>query len=296
MRIARQLSKFFRGFSLVPYAFIGPSVLFLAAFIGFPLIYSFYLSFTTYNYAYDAFPAFNGLQNYIALLSDPTFLTALTNTLIFAVVYFSASIFFSFVIAVVINEIEKFQTFFQLSVYMPIIVPLSLAGVTFVWILDPTFGVANHLLKQLGITPVSWLSNSSYALFTLVGVKFWKFLGFSVIIFLAGLQSVPKRLYEAARIDGANFLQQTIHVTLPGIKSYVLMASLYQIIQAMKVFQLPFVMTRGGPGNATLTLYLYSWRSAFSYFDMGNAAAAAYITASMILILTAIANWLLGSE
>ena len=117
-----------------------------------------------------------------------------------------------------------------------------------------------------------------------------------MIIILAGLQSVPKRLYEAAKIDGANFLQQTIHVTLPGIKSYILMASLYQIIQAMKVFQLPFVMTKGGPGNATITLYLYSWRSAFSHFDMGNAAAAAYITSAIILSFTAIANWLLGSD
>ncbi len=296
IRIVKRFKNSLNGFNYIPYAFIGPSVLFLAAFIGFPLIYSFYLSFTEYNYAYDAFPAFNGLQTYISLLSDPSFITALTNTLLFAIVYFSASIFFSFVIAVIINEIDKFQTFFQLSVYMPIIVPLSLAGVTFVWILDPTFGIANHLLKQLGLSPVSWLSNSSLALFTLVGVKFWKFLGFSVIIFLAGLQSVPERLYEAARIDGANFIQQTIHVTLPGIKSYILMASLYQIIQAMKVFQLPFVMTKGGPGNATLTLYLYSWRSGLSYFDMGDAAAAAYITSAIILIFTAIANWLLGSD
>lgn len=286
----------FARFSMVPYAFMGPSLLFLVAFIGYPLIYSFYLSFTKYNYAYDKFPVFVGLQTYISLLQDGTFVTALLNTLIFAALYFTASIFLSFVIALVINEIDKFQTFFQLSVYMPIIVPLSLAGVTFVWILDPTFGIANFLLNHLGFSSVSWLSNTSLSLFTLIGVKLWKFLGFSVIIFLAGLQSVPKRLYEAARVDGANFIQQTLHVTLPGIKSYILMASLYQIIQAMKVFQLPFVMTQGGPGNSTLTLYLYSWRSAFSYFDMGNAAAAAYITSAIILAFTALANWLLSSD
>jgi ABC-type sugar transport system permease subunit len=275
---------------------MAPSVLFLLAFITYPLVYSFYLSFTRYNYVYDESSRFNGLQTYLGLFQDSSFMAALENTMVFALVYFFGVIIISFIIAVIINEIGRMQTFYQLSVYMPIIVPLSLAGVTFVWILDPTFGVLNFVLKQIGISPISWLSDSDYALFTLVGVKLWKFMGFSVIIFLAGLQSVPRQLYESAQLSGANFFQQTIHITIPGIKEYTLMASLYQIVQAMKVFELPFVATKGGPGNATLTLYLYSWRSAFSHFDMGNAAAAAYVTAAIILAATTLANRVLRSE
>jgi ABC-type sugar transport system permease subunit len=275
---------------------MAPSLVLLLGFITYPLVYSFYLSFTKYNYVYDKAALFNGLMTYVNLLRDETFLIALKNTMVFAILYFFGIIIFSFIIAVVINEIKRGQMFFQLSVYMPIIVPLSLAGVTFVWILDPTFGVLNFFLKQLGISPISWLSNSSYALFTLVGVKIWKFMGFSVIIFLAGLQSVPKGHYEVADINGANFLQKTFYITIPEIKEYTLMASLYQIVQGMKVYELPFVATKGGPGNATLTLYLYSWRSAFSHFDMGNAAAAAYVTAAIILVSTLFAKRILRSD
>lgn len=285
-----------KRFSFIPYFFMAPSIVFLLAFITYPLVYSFYLSFTEYNFVYDEVSRFNGLMTYINLLKDETFITALKNTMIFAALYFFGVIVFSFIVALVLNEIKRGKTFYQLAVYLPIIVPLSLAGVTFVWILDPTFGVLNFLLKQIGIEPISWLSDSSYSLFTLVGMKIWKFMGFSVIIFLAGLQSVPKGHFEAAEINGANFFQKTLYITIPEIKEYTLMASLYQIVQAMKVFELPFVATRGGPGNATLTLYLYSWRSAFSHYDLGNAAAAAYVTAAIILVTTMVAKRVLRSE
>jgi len=285
---------------LIPYIFVIPPFLFVAIFIAYPLGYSFFLSFSQYNYIYDQVPKLIGLSQYINLFkADNRFLTALFNTLVFGGVYFFSVMFFSLVIAFILNELTRGKFFFQLSTYLPIIVPLSLAGVIFVWILDPTFGIFNFLLKKLGfsqLSTINWLGNYDTALYALVVIKLWKFMGFTVVIFLAGLQSIPSSLSDAAKVDGANFFQEKLYVILPNLKEYTLIAALYSIIQAIKIFELPYVATGGGPGNATLTLYLYAWRVAFGYFKMGKASAIAYVTAGLIILLTMVVTWTLGER
>jgi len=285
---------------LVPYIFVIPPFLFVAIFIAYPLGYSFFLSFSQYNYIYDPAPKLIGLGQYIDLFRlDTRFLVALRNTLIFGGVYFSLVMVLSLIIAFILNELVKGKFFFQLSTYLPIIVPLSLAGVIFVWILDPTFGVFNFLLKKMGfsqLSTINWLGNYDTALYALIVIKLWKFMGFTVVIFLAGLQSISPSLSDAAKVDGANFFQEKLYIILPNLKEYILIASLYSIIQAIKIFELPYVATGGGPGNATLTLYLYTWRSAFGYFKMGKASAIAYVTAGLIILFTMVAIWTLGKR
>ncbi len=285
---------------MVPYIFLIAPFLFIAIFIAYPLGYSLFLSFSQYDYIYDAVPKFIGLAQYIDLFRlDERFLVALRNTLVFGGVYFSLVMILSLIIAFLVNEVIKGKFFFQLSIYLPIIVPLSLAAVVFVWILDPTFGIFNFLLRKMGFSRLgatNWLGNYDTSLYTLVVIKLWKFTGFTVLIFLAGLQSIPSTLSDAATIDGASFLQEKVYVILPNLKEYLFIASLYSIIQAVKVFELPYIATGGGPGNATLTLYLYTWRTAFGYFKMGKASAIAYVTAGLIILCTMVAFWTLGKR
>lgn len=284
---------------MVPYLFVVPAFLFVAVFIVYPLFYSILLSFTEYDYIYDKIPKFTGLGQYINLFSrDDRFWIAVKNTLIFGVLYFSIMMVFSLGIAIILDEVIVAKFFFQLSTYLPIIVPLSLAGVIFVWILDPTFGIFNFLLRQIGLTHLvtNWLGNYYTALYSLVVIKLWKFMGFTIIIFLAGLQSIPRTIYDAAKVDGANFLQEKLFITIPNLREYLLIASLYTLIDAIKIFELPYVATKGGPGNATLTLYFYTWRSAFGYYKMGKASAIAYVTAGLILLFSMIAVWTLSEK
>lgn len=277
----------------VAYLFLAPAFLFIVVFIAYPLVYSFYLTFTEYDFVYDSAPKWVGIKQYVSIWRDKNFISSLKNTLVFAVFYYAIVMFFSLIIAFIIDELGKGQTFYQLAVYLPIIVPLSLAGVMFVWILDPTFGVFNHILRSLGFEALgnkNWLADYSTALPAIVVITLWKYIGFNVIIFLAGIQSVGRSVIEAARVDGVSFFQEKFLVILPNIKIHLSMASLYSIVQAIKVFEVPYVTTRGGPGTATLTLYLYSWRTAFGYFKMGKAATIAYITAALIIFFSFLSN------
>jgi len=285
---------------IIPYIFVIPAFLFIAIFLAYPLFYSFFLSFTKYDYIYDQAPKFCGLLQYINLFTkDDRFWIALKNTLIFGVLYFSLIMVLSLIIAIMLNEIVKGKFFFQLSCYFPLIVPLALAGVIFMWILDPTFGIFNFLLRKMGflkLATINWFGNYDTALYSLVVVKLWKFMGFTIIILLAGLQGIPRSISDAAKVDGANFLQEKLYIIIPNLRGYIFIAALYSLIDAIKIFELPYVCTKGGPGNATLTLYFYTWRSAFGYFKMGKASAIAYITASLILLFSMIASWTVGKE
>lgn len=277
----------------IAYLFLAPAFLFIVVFIAYPLVYSFYLTFTEYDFVYDSSPRWAGVSQYVSIWQDKNFISSLQNTIVFAVLYYSIVMVFSLIIAFIIAELSKGQTFYQLAIYLPIIVPLSLAGVIFAWILDPTFGVLNHILRTLGFESLAtknWLSDYSTALPSIVMITLWKYVGFNVVIFLAGIQGVGRDILDAAKVDGASFFQEKVLVVLPNIKSYLAMASLYSIVQAIKVFEVPYVTTGGGPGTATLTLYLYSWRTAFGYYKMGKAATIAYITAVLIVCFSVLSN------
>ncbi len=289
-----------KGRTLIPYLFIGPAAVFLVVFITYPLLHSLYLSFTEFNFIYDERPAFVGLANYIRLFAvDDRFKAALKNTMRFALLYFVLVVVGSLLIAVLLISRLRWRDFFQMAVVMPIIVPLSLAGVMFTWIMNPTFGIFNFVMKEyLGMPGMArnWLGNPRTALYVLVLVSLWKFMGFTTIIFLAGLGSIPRDIYEAARIDGANWVQELIWVTIPNLKEAFFLASLYGIIQGIKVYELPYVVTGGGPGTATLTLYLYIWRAAFGYFDMGLASSVAYVTSALILMCSGLMLMVTGER
>lgn len=279
--------------------FLSPTMVFVIIFIAFPIFFSGYLSLTEFNYAADDAPRFIGLKGYYDILvKDGFFHTALLNQMKFAVAYFVAAFVISLVLAIFVNELKKGTQIFQVIFYMPMIVPLSLVGITFTWILQPDMGIFNLFLRKIGLESlaIDWYGEPSTALYALVVARTWKMIGFTLIILLAGLQGIAKSLRESARVDGANFVQEIWFIVLPNLKPYMLISGIWILINSLKVFVLPQVITQGGPGVSTLTLYLYSWKLAFERLDMGQASQVSYITAAIILILAWVLNKIFKPE
>lgn len=269
--------------------FLAPTLFFTLVFIAFPLIFSGYLSLSEYNYAVDPGPKFIGIKGYVdTIFHDPFFRDALINQVKFGIPYFIITFAASLGMAILINELTKGIHFFQVIFYLPMIIPLSLVGVIFAWLLFPDIGIFNHFLRIIGVRPwnIDWFADPSTALYGLVLAQAWKNIGFTLIIFLAGLQSIPRTLREAARVDGAGFFREVWSIVLPNLKPYLFICGVWILINSMKVFDLPRVVTEGGPGTSTLTLYLYSWKLAFERLQMGRASQVAYITAAIILLLS----------
>ena len=281
------------------YIFILPALLFMFIFLIFPLATSFYLSFTEYNYAYSDHPKFIALGNYLHLLQDANFVVALRNTMYYFSIFFPGLICLSLGIAILLNQKIRGTSFFTPALLLPTVVPLTLAGVAFIWILSENFGIVNHILKNvLGMSFLthSWLVERETAMISLAVVGLWKYTGFAMILFLAGLQAIPETLYDAAKMDGANSVQIFSRITLPNLKESFILVGIWGIIQSVKVFEQAFVMTKGGPGRTTLVLYLYAWKTAFRFFEMGYAASIAYIIGIIILVLAFINFALLKTE
>jgi len=269
--------------------FLAPTLLFTLVFIAFPLVYSGYLSLSQYHYAVDPGPKFIGFTGYIhTLFHDQFFYDALINQIKFGIPYFIITFLASLVLAILINELIHGVHFFQVIFYLPMIIPLSLVGVIFAWLLFPDVGIFNHLLRVLGIHNwnIDWFGSPGTALYGLVIAQAWKNIGFTLIILLAGMQGIPKSIREAAKVDGAGFMREIWYIILPSLKPYLFISSVWVLINSLKVFDLPKVVTEGGPGTSTLTLYLYSWKLAFERLQMGRASQVAYITAAIILLLS----------
>jgi ABC-type sugar transport system permease subunit len=279
--------------------FLSPTMIFVLIFIAFPVIFSGYLSLTEYNYAKDEAPVFIGLKGYFDMIvKDGFFHTALLNQMKFAVAYFVTTFLVSLVLAILVNELRLGTQIFQVIFYMPMIVPMSLVGITFAWILQPDMGIFNHFLRSIGMKSlaINWYGEPSTALYALVVARTWKMIGFTLIILLAGLQGIQRSLRESARVDGARFIQEIWYIVLPNLKPYMLISGIWILINSLKVFVLPQVITQGGPGVSTLTLYLYSWKLAFERLDMGEASQVSYLTALIILILTWVLNKIFKPE
>jgi ABC-type sugar transport system permease subunit len=281
------------------FIFLAPTLFFTLVFIAFPLFYSGYLSLCEYNYATDSGPKFIGLTGYIDTIShDQFFHDALINQIKFAIPYFVITFLTSLILAILINELTHGVHFFQVIFYLPMVIPLSLVGVIFAWLLFPDIGIFNHFLRILGIHQwnIDWFGTPGTALYGLVIAQAWKNVGFTLIILLAGLQGIPKSIREAAKVDGAGFMREVWSIILPSLKPYLFISSVWVLINSMKVFDLPKVVTGGGPGTSTLTLYFYSWKLAFERLQMGRASQVAYITAAIILLLAWGLNHLFRTE
>lgn len=230
---------------------------------------------------------FTGLDNYTRLLNDPIFHRAFFNTLTIFIMYVPILTILAVVLAVLLNSrLLRFKGLFRVSFFLPSVTSLVAASVIFVILLDSNYGLVNYLLTILGLEPVPWLNSGFWARISVVIVMLWRWTGYNMVIVLARLQNIPNELYEAASIDGASKLRQFFSITLPQLKSVILFVVVLSTIGAMQMFDEAFILTEGGPNNATLTITMYLYRKGFQYFDFGYASAVAYVLVVIIGILS----------
>jgi multiple sugar transport system permease protein len=277
-----------RGDGLTALVFVLPITLGILIFAVYPIVFSLYASFTRWNLLNP--PVWVGLDNYVTLFTkDPAFPQTLRNTLIFSICTVFIGAFLSLLVAMLLNKKIAGQNIFRALIFVPVIVPTAAAALTWGWLYDPSSaGIINACLKFIGIGPIPWLNNSHYALWAIIIEAIWAQLGFNTVIFLAGLQGIPQEYYEAAEIDGANSVNKFLHITLPCISPISFFILVTSIINAIQIFDIPWVMMNGGggPGNATQMIVMYLYFSAFRLQRMGLASAMGYVVFVAIMIIT----------
>ena len=266
-------------------AFVLPAVLFFALFHFYPMLRAFYLSLTTYNLLQP--PQFIGLRNYLNLLNDARFEQALRNTFVYMLGTTAPLWVLSLGAALLFTRRFRGKGFFQLLYFTPVI--LSGVPVAVVWrVLYHPEGLINRLLGLFGVSPLRWLTTAQLAPWAIILMTLWQEVGLYMVIFLAGLQDIPEELYEAARIDGAGRWASFWRITLPLLKPTSLFVMVISLIHAFQSFNYQYVMTRGGPSDATNVVALHIYNTSFTALRLGYASAMSLIMFAIIIILTLI--------
>lgn len=271
------------------YGFLSPWLLLFALFGLFPVIYSLYLSFLRYTMLNPEMQ-WVGINNYLEVLGDPEFLSALGHTFIFALGTIPFTTFFALVVALLINYKVPLKGLFRSGFFIPSVTSMIVIAIIFSYIYAPN-GFLNALLQRSGIAgrfnlpPVNWLMNTHTALACIMAMNVWSSFGYYAILYLAALQTVPEELYEVAVLDGANSLQKFFYITLPHLKQMTLFIMVINTIRTFQVFPEIYTMTRGGPMGATTTVVWQLYKEAFVYFRMGKASAIAYVLFIIITVL-----------
>ena len=273
-------------FRLTPYFFLIPAFVMLAVFFFVPFFQTLYLSF--FDYSKNIYsPQFVEWANYLYLIKNPQFLKTIVNTFYFLVLCVPFLVVFPLFLAILLNTKIKGKTLYKLIIYLPVVVSIVVAAIAFKWLYAPE-GLLNYLLSFLNISPLGWLSDPKFAMFSVALVTIFKGVGYYMMIYLAALMSVPKELYEAAEIDGASSFQKHITVTIPHIMPTIALVATISSISALKVFVEIYVMTRGGPLDSTKTIVYYIYEKAFENLDLGLASAASVILLIVVMAFSLI--------
>jgi putative chitobiose transport system permease protein len=269
-----------------PYLFLIPAGIILLFFFFIPFFESFLLSFQSYrNDIYN--PQWVGLENYTALFKAPMFWKTMLNTFIYLICAVPVLVILPIIIAVAVNKKLRGVAVYRTIIYIPVIVSTVVAGIAWKW-LYASNGLLNYLISLFHISPVGWLTDPHTAIYSVIAVTIWKGLGYYMVIYMAALTSVPKELYEAADIDGADTFKKHLAVTIPHLKPTIALVSIISSISAMKVFVEIYVMTNGGPMNASKTIVYYIYQRAFENLDLGYASAAGIVLLVLVMILSVI--------
>ena len=277
------MSRLRKRESIEGYLFVTPLLVGLVFFTAGPVLASLVISFCKYDIFTS--PRFVGGQNYAELMTDPLFWQSLKVTAIYSFVSVPIGLGLGLAVAILMNQKVRGIAAFRTIYYLPAVVSGVAVALLWMWIFDPSYGLGNVVLRSLHLPGSQWLTSPRTSLFSLILMSFWG-IGGGMVIYLAGLQSVPQHLYEAADLDGANVLQKFKHVTIPMLTPVIFYNLIMGIIGSFQVFTQAFVMTNGGPVNSTLFYVLYLFRQAFNYYHMGYASAMAWVLFAIILGLT----------
>jgi multiple sugar transport system permease protein len=272
------------------YLFLAPALILIGGFFFLPVVAALVLSFTDfdiYSIASLDNARFVGVRNYLQLLSTPVFWKALGNTFYFALVGGPLTVAASLGAALLVNApLVRFKTLFRTVYFVPFVTTLVAIAIVWRYLYHTRYGLLNYGLGRIGIGPIDWLGDPRWAMPAIILMAVWKNFGYNMLIFIAGLQSIPEELYEAARIDGARALQRFRHVTLPQLGPTLLFVSVITMIGYFQLFVEPYVMTAGGPLRSTTSVVLLMYEEGFRWWRMGFAAAVAFVLFVIILIAT----------
>jgi putative chitobiose transport system permease protein len=277
------------------YLFLLPALLVLGVFVFYPMLKGVYLAFCSYNMikcdnlGNPLPPAFTNLDNFKRLIKDPYFYMALRNSWLYLLVVPAIQLI-SLIMAWLLNQKIRSKIFFRAAYYIPVITSIVIVGIAWKWVFASN-GILNFLLVNklhLLAQPVGWLTDKRLALGSVMFVTLWQGLGYYMILYLAGLQSISPEFEEAARIDGAGWKEVFFKVTLPLLKPYIALCTIISCISAFKVFGEIYVMTEGGPENSTLTLVYYIFTKAFYEFELGYACALALVLGLFVALISAL--------
>jgi multiple sugar transport system permease protein len=261
--------------------FLLPALLLLAVFFFVPVVAGLALSLTDfdlYTIGDSSNIRFTGIDNYRQLLGSAIFWTAFANTMYFALVGGPLTVAVSLIAALMVNaKLTRFKSLFRTVYFAPVVTTLVAVAIVFKYIYHPRFGMLNRFLDTLGLPQPDWLGNPRLAMLAIIILAVWKGFGYTMIIFIAGLQQIPEELYEAARLDGAGKWSQFRHVTLPMLAPTFLFVGIVVAIGQLQIFAEPYVMTRGGPLNKTVTIVMLMYEQGFKFWEMGYAAAVAFV-------------------
>ena len=266
--------------------FLGPNLAGFLIFTLWPVIMTFVLSLCSYDILSPM--KFIGMQNYQNLFQDEVFLKVFKNTWVYTLTTVPIGVTLSLFLAIALDKSDRGIRFFRGAYFIPVISSMVSIGVVWQWLYNPEFGLINDLLARIGIDGPMWLTSDKTAMISLIIVSIWKNLGYNMLIFLAGLQSIERNYYEAAEIDGASWWQQFRSITVPLLTPTTFFVLVMAFIGSFQVFDLVMMMTQGGPGRATSVVVHYLYQNAFKFFKMGYASAMAYVLFAVILVVTGI--------
>lgn len=280
--------------ALSGYMFIAPALISFLLFIFYPVIASFVIS--GFDWGILSAPRFIGLENYKTLFKDPVFIESLKNTFKWVILYVPASILVSLIVALAMDMPLRGIGFFRTMFYLPVMTPMVVCALLFVWIYNTDFGVLNYILSLFKIPAIGWITDRRISLISIALMSIWKHSGYNMLILLSALQGIPDSLYEAAALDGITPWRKLINIKLPLIMPSMYFVILTSVIDAFQVFTEVYIMTKGGPGYSTHTVSYYLFANAFEYGKMGYACAMSVVMFIIIMTVTLIQDRILNKN
>ncbi|MDP9843779.1 carbohydrate ABC transporter permease [Streptosporangium lutulentum] len=272
--------------NLTAYGFLCGALICFAFFSWYPMVWEVILSFQQTNFVDP--PVWVGLENFRTVFNDPAFAPAWINTALFTLLALLCGYAIPFVIALVLNELRHARAYLRFIVYLPVMLPPAVGVLLFQWFYDPDYGLFNQILGFFSLPGLQWLNSTSTALISLVIVSTWMNLGSGTLIYLAALQTIPSELYEAAELDGAGLFKRIRHVTIPQTKLILLVMLMLQIVATMQVFIEPYLLTGGGPEDATISVVYLMYQYAFNFGNLNAGNALGLMLMIVLMTFSAI--------
>ncbi|MDH7802000.1 multiple sugar transport system permease protein [Rhizobium sp. AN70] len=267
---------------------LAPAAILLSLIIVYPVARLVYTSFFSLSLTSGLPAEFIGFENYTAMLDDPIFWETTWNTVLITLITVPGALFMGLGLALLANLPFSMQWPMRLSLLIPWALPLSFAGLIFAWFFHYEYGVVNDVLNRLGFEGVIWFNSPNWAFAAICLTIIWKTSSFMALMILAGLQTIPRSLYEAADVDGAGKFRQFFEITLPLLKPSIVVALIFRTITALQTFDIPYMMTGGGPGTSTTTLAMYIHQNTVSFLDLGYGSALAVMMFALSMCVTAV--------